>query len=188
MRRTEQKSEIRSFSGVERAEVHQRRFILHNSGTISTSGAGTLSSAFVTLDPSSCLDWGKISSYYDEFRVLGVKIRLVSNQQFSVTKLNDLLVCYLDNDSSSPDSFSTSLQRVHKSIIPAVFTHTNGRCWTRTFMRPVDKTSPVGWFDVAAPSSSPGAVCLVSQVATLTASTQYFTWQCELMVEARGAR
>lgn len=177
-----------SFNSVAKSEVIHRKFILHDSSTVTSSGAGTISANLLSLNPSSTQDWGKISAYYDEFRVIGVKLSLLSYQQFSVTKLNDMLVVYFDNDSSTVDAYATALQRVHKAVLCSVFTHPAGKLWTRTFRRPTDKDSPIPWCDVATPSQSLGAISMSSQVGTLSTATLYFTWYAEYLIEARGAR
>ena len=180
-------SQKKMFNSTAKAEHVQRKFVLHDSGTISSSGAGTISSAAISFNPSSAQDWGKLSSYYDEFRVLGVRVQLLPNQIFSVTKLNDIIAMYHDNDSATPDSFAVALQRSNKVMIPAIFTTTDSLP-SFTFMRPNTKDSPIPWDDVATPSSSGGAIVFVSQVATLSTSTNYLTWYVEYLVEARGAR
>lgn len=180
-------TEQKMFRQTARQEYNTRRFVLHDSGGVSSSGAGTISSAAISNNPSSAQDWGKLSSYYDEFRVLGVRVQLLPNQIFSVTKLNDYVAVYFDNDSNTPDSFVVALQRANKVMVPAIFTTTD-KLPSFTFMRPNTKGSPIPWCDVATPSQSLGATVFVSQVATLSTATNYLTWYVEYLVEARGAR
>ncbi len=175
------------FNNLPTQELLARKFVLTLTGTISSDGSGTISQA-LTMDPSGANDWGLISNYYDEFRVIGVRIKLVSLQQFSVTAKNALLCAVFDNDSSSLLTFTTATQYANKVYIPAVFTHNNGRVWTHTFQRPSSLSSPIPWVDVGTSSGSAGSFQIVSAAAALSVSTNYYNYAIEWMIEARGRR
>jgi hypothetical protein len=191
MSKHERKSDghsLRAFNKVDKMEIVNRKFILHNvSATAATDLAGTLSYT-TNLDPSVAQDWGLISAYYDEFRVIGVKIHLTSLQQFSVTALNGLGIILMDNDSSTVNTYVSALQYANKRWIPAVFTHQNCKVPVFSFKRPEDKTSPIPWIDVATASGSLGSIQIVFAPAALTASISYFNVGIEFLLEARGRR
>ncbi len=178
---------VGQFSNLPKQELLARKFVLTLTGTMTTSGAGTLG-GILTMDPAGANDWGLISNYYDEFRVIGVRISLVSLQQFSVTAKNALLCAVFDNDSTALLSFTTATQYANKHYIPAVFTHTNGSMWKQVYERPSSVSSPIEWIDVGTSSGSLGSFQIVSAVAALSASTDYFNYAIEWMIEARGRR
>ncbi len=178
---------LSEFKSVARSENINKKFILVTSGTVSSDGAGTLVRTLL-MDPSSASDWNLVSNYYDEFRVVGVRLLLLSSQQFSVTAINALGYIIFDNDSTAAPSFSTAQQYVNKRIIPSVFSHTNGKMLVYQHERPVSKSSPIPWSDVATPSGSPGSVSIIFNTAALSLSTKYFEYQLEWMIECRGRR
>jgi len=185
---SDQKSHsIKSFVKTNKAEVTSRKFIMHNAIGVASDGAGTISKV-VNLDPSASQDWGLISNYYDEFRVVAIRVYVLSLQQYSVTKLNGLLVALMDNDTTTAATYVNALQYANKQYIPAVFGHANGRMCVLTFKRPEDKTSPIVWCDVATPASSLGSFQIISSPVSLTATTDYFNLGFEYMIEARGRR
>jgi hypothetical protein len=179
---------VASFNQVRAAEIIHKKFILSDvTSAVNTSGAGTISSV-ITLDPSSSQDWGLISGYYDEFRVVAVRVLVASSQQFSVTALNGIIVVIMDNDSTAAHTYATALQYANKKWLPAIFSHTNGRLWSTVFKRPEDISSPISWVDVATPAGSLGSIQFQSAVAGLTVGLQYFQVGLEYMIEARGRR
>jgi hypothetical protein len=180
---------IQAFNKIRQADIVSRKFTLvQYVGALSTSGSGTLAGN-VNMDPSSSSDWSTlISNYYDEFRVVAVRAYLTSSQQFSITSKNCPIVVFMDNDSSASIGYTTAIQYANKSLIPAIFAHSDGKVWRRVFKRPETQDSPILWSDVATPSGSLGSLQIVSPVAGLTASTEYFQLQLEYLIEARGRR
>lgn len=176
-----------SFQRVLKQEIFHKEFVLNDVFSVSSSGAGTVSTVRV-LDPSACQDWGKMSAYYDEFRVKAVKLFILSSQQYSVTKLCSLVCVYMDNDNATAEAYNTAIQRAYKVFVPSIFGHQNGGLKHLQFSRPTDKSSPIVWHDIANPSTEPGSICFVSQVASLSTSTNYFEVAIEYLIEARGAR
>lgn len=142
------------------------------------------------MDPStiSNTDWSDYNTVYDEFRVLGVRIKLMSTSPNTTSANEGLVVMVFDNDSSSSlSSFTTGQQYNTAVIFPSIFQSTNGRMLERTWYRPTSgrQTAQV-WYDVATPSSSPGGVLFYA--TGLTASTQYLAYAVDLLVEFRGRR
>jgi len=180
-------SALKSFTKVSNEETVARKFVLTYSSSLASDGSGTLQ-VYINMDPSAAYDWGLVSGYYDEFRVMGARLHLVSEQQFSVTKINTMGFIIFDNDSSTVNSFSAAGQYANKKMIPSVFNHTNGRTYSVTYARPVNKTSPIPWIDVAAPTTSLGSIQVIFPVAGLSTSTTYFSYAIEWMIEVRGRR
>jgi hypothetical protein len=178
---------ITAFTRLDRAEITTRKFILHNAAGIASDGAGTMSGV-ISLDPSAAQDWSIIANYYDEFRVIAVRLHIVSLQQFSVTAANGLIVILMDNDSSTVQTYVNALQYANKRWSPAIFAHTNGMTHNLLFQRPVNLQSPIDWIDVATPASSLGTIQFISSPASLGLGLNYFNVGVEYMVEARGRR
>ena len=163
--------------------------IIHGYTTISSSAGGVIN-ASISMDPSSVsnTDWADFSVTYDEFRVLGVRLRLMSTSPNTTSANEGLVVICFDNDSSGALSTFTEGQQYSTAfIVPSIFQQTNGKMATYTWYRPTaGKETTIAWCDVATPSTSTGAVKFYS--SGLTASTQYFSYAVELLCEFRGRR
>lgn len=186
-RKTGNVPHLSEFKAVARSENINKKFILTTTGTCATDGFGNLTKV-LNLDPSAANDWNLVNNYYDEFRIVGVRLLLLSSQQFSVTKTNAVGYIIFDNDSVTTIAFTVASQYVNKKVIPAIFTHTNGKLLVYQHERPATKSSPIPWSDVATPSGSPGSVQIVFANGALSVSTEYYQYQLEFMVEARGRR
>jgi hypothetical protein len=146
------------------------------------------------MNPSTSAEWADYSALYDEFRVIGVRIRLVSTQQFSVTAANSMCVIVFDNDDTATlGSVDAGLQYNAHYLFPAVVAHApattenKDTCLDYTFMRPTGgKNTPIDWIDVASAAGSLGAVKYFS--TNLTVSLKYFDAAVEWFVELRGRR
>ncbi len=164
---------------------------LRTGGNIGTNVAGLLNTT-ILLDPSSAQDWTRISNFFDEFRVHGIKVSLTSTAPNSVTRTTSTCFAVFDNDDSTAiTSVATAYNYSTKVVFPAIFTHTvdgTGRSplMDIQFSRPVTKSSPIEWRDVGTPSGSLGAIKFASEA--LDASTTYFHAYIEWYVEARGRR
>lgn len=160
--------------------------------TMSTSVGGALNNTFI-LDPSSSSDWANYATIYDEFRVIGVRIRMVSLQQYSVTNANGIGVIVFDNDDTTAlTSVQNGLELDTHRIFSAVFQHAalgddnKDGCLTFVWKRPTSKDSPILWQDIGGPSGSLGAVKLY--VGGLQGSTAYLQYAFEWFTEFRGRR
>ena len=163
--------------------------IIHGFTTISSSAGGVVNSS-ISMDPSSVsnTDWADFSGVYDEFRVLGVRLRLMSTSPNTTSANEGLVVVCFDNDSSGAlSTFTEGQQYTTAYIVPSIFQQTNGKMATYTWYRPTaGKETAITWCDVATPSGSTGAVKFYAN--GLTASTQYFAYTVELLCEFRGRR
>jgi hypothetical protein len=167
-------------------DLDAKKFIIHQAASISSNVGGKITTV-LSCNPSSAADWTSISAWYDEFRVLGMRLTLISNQQFSVTAVNNVLYTCFDNDDVTVLSTGNSAaQYGHKYVSPAIWAHVNGQSPTMLFKRPITKNSPIPWVDVAIPSNSLGGIKFYSD--GLTASTNYLGYYLEYLVEARGRR
>lgn len=176
----------RGFKSLATKEMVGRPFVLHQLGTLTSSAGGTITTV-LSMDPSGFPDWGQIVNYYDEFRVMGVRLILMCVQQTSIATTQNLGWIVFDNDDTSViGSGNSGAQFVHKYVVPSQFTHINGKSPELMFKRPVSKTSPVIWRDVAAPATSDGSIKFYFD--GLSVSTKYFQYYVEYFVEARGRR
>lgn len=165
------------------------RATIHGAATLSSNGAGIINTT-ISMDPSTVTgtDWADYSSTYDEFRVVGCAIDLVSLFQNSITAANNLLVLAFDNDSSTAmTSYTGALQYSTSRASSVIFQHSGGRVLQQTWWRPTaGAETPVLWSDVATPSSSAGAILLYAESLNLSAA--YLAVSIKLFVEFRGRR
>jgi hypothetical protein len=176
----------KGFRNAVRSDMQANKFVLYAYASAATSVGGFLTTPLPT-NPSSAANWAEISTYYDEFRVLAMRLRVLSAQQYSVTAINNFGILVFDNDDSSAlASSAAALAYGEKVVMPSIFQHTDGRSPTFMFRRPVTKDSPIPWVDCAVPTNSLGAI--KPYFDGLTASTTYFSFYIEYFIEARGRR
>ncbi len=165
------------------------RHIVHGAGTLTTSVGGVLNSA-LAVDPSTLTgtDWGDFSSLYDEFRVIGVRFRLISLATNSSALANNIGVCAFDNDSSNlVTSFSGVRQYGTSTVISAIFQHPRSAPFDITWWRPTSGAeTTIPWSDVATPGTSVGSVQIY--IDGLAATTSYLAYAIDLYTEFRGRR
>lgn len=164
-------------------QIHRGRCIA--AGTISSSAGGTISSV-LNMNPSGYTNWASFAALYDEFRIVGLKLTLISKQAFSVTAANGMGVIVFDNDDTTAlTTINDGLEYDTRMIIPAVWA--NDRVFVKTFVRPNSGLSTnVPWIDVGTPASSLGSLKFL--FTALSASTSYLDYSIELAIEFRGSR
>jgi len=163
--------------------IYKRRLPLV--GTITSDSIGRIKDT-ISFDPSTCPDWSSCSGLYDEFRVVGARLRLVPRTQNTVTLAsNPLFVCFDNDDSSVITSYAQAAEYQNTHFIPVLWN--NYHTATFNFARPSSGgETTLLWQDVVTPSGSMGAIKLYAD--TLTASTNYFAYMIEYAVEFRGIR
>ena len=163
--------------------------VIHGFTTVSSSAGGVIN-ASISMDPSSVsnTDWADFSSTYDEFRVLGARLKVMAMNPNSNSLADGLCVVAFDNDSSAAlSSFGQGQQYNTAVIFPLIYQSVNGRMLTATWYRPTaGKETTIPWIDVASSSNSPGAILFYA--TGLTASTLYSSYTVELLLEFRGRR
>jgi hypothetical protein len=164
-------------------KIYKRRLVLV--GTITSTPAGSINTVF-SMNPSAATDWTSVATLYDEFRVVGCRLRLVSRTQNTVTLGSNAVLIAFDNDDSTAYSNyaeASEYQNVH--MIPSLFN--NGVTYDFKFSRPSSgKETSLSWADIGTPSGSLGAVKMWAD--SITASTNYFTYMFEWAIEFRGQR
>ena len=162
---------------------------LTRSGVISSNGLGVINTVIAT-DPSNSSEWSSAAALYDEFRVIGTRIKLVSKQQYSVTAATDLVVvCYDNDDVTALTSVNQGLEYANSHVFNAVFTHNaptredQDCALIYTYLQPTSGI-PISWDDVSNPTTLKGAVKFYS--ANLTNSIAYLVYSQEYFVEFRG--
>ena len=165
------------------------RMRLTRSGVISSNGLGVIASV-LTTDPSNSSEWASAAALYDEFRIIGTCVKLVSKQQYSVTAATDMIVvAYDDDDVTALTSVNQGLEYSNSHVFNAVFTHNaptgdNQDCALKyTYLRPTSG-DPIHWEDVSNPTTLKGAVKFYG--ANLTNSINYMVYSQEYFVEFRG--
>jgi len=94
--------------------------VMHSSGTLTSNGAGVLA-AIINLSPSVMSDWSSLNGLYDEYRLIGSELIMVSVQ---TTAVNNTLFCVVyDNDDASTglSSFANALDYNVKKVFPAIW-------------------------------------------------------------------
>jgi hypothetical protein len=166
------------------------RTTIHGVGNIASS-AGGLINTVITMNPNTLASSEfatDFASAYDQFRVLGCRLRLVSQQTNSTTVANNMLVVLFDNDDSTAiTSYTNGLQFSTSIASACIFQHCDGDVFQRTWWRPTrGEDTPIDWVDCNTPANSLGSIKLYGD--TLTATTNYFTYEVELFCEFRGRR
>jgi hypothetical protein len=142
------------------------------------------------MDPGSVsnTDLADFNVTYDEFRVVGCRLKLFSAAPNSATNNSGIIGFCFDNDSASaPGSLSTVQQYGTYRPIPAIFLHDKGEPLSMSFWRPsAGKATDVPWIDIANPSGSLGSIRLYA--SGLSVSTTYLYYTIELYMEFRGRR
>ena len=142
--------------------------------------------ASISLDPStiSNTDFTDMTANYDEFRVLGARLKLVSVAPNSTTNTNGFVAIVFDNDSNSSLSSFTGAQQYNTcKLIPAIFLGVQKMTWYRPTS---GSETTIPWIDVNTSSSSAGGILFYA--TGLTASTAYLSYCVELLIEFRGRR
>jgi len=174
------------------ANQHIEKARLVFNSTLSSTVGGFITTT-LSLNPNAGSEWASYAALYDEFRVRGIRITLISTQQYSVTAKNGIVGVVYDNDDSvALTSLAAALEYDTAQIIPSVFQHTITKenktpALQLAWCRPNSGTSTnIPWYDVGTPSASPGSIKFYSD--TLSVSTDYFHYVLEYFVEFRGRR
>jgi len=157
------------------------------SNNVTTTVGGIINNTF-PMNPSGTSEWSTFATIYDEFRVLAVRITLVSLQQFSVTNANAMLFVVFDNDDSNAlGSNTAALSYDTCRVASAVMTHSGGRPFSAMWARPTaGKNTAIPWVDIGSPAGSIGSIKLFS--SGLAASVGYLQYSIEYFTEYRGRR
>jgi len=162
--------------------VYTRRLTFQGTGT--TNGAGQLVTV-LSMDPSGSSDWASVSALYDEFRVLGIKIKIHGCLTNTITAgANAIAVVYDNDDSTALASYSAALEYITCKSFESLWgdNSTPQFLWARP---QTGQLSPL-WCDIGAPATSVGAVKFYAD--GLTVSTKYYTIFVEWAIEFRGQR
>ena len=168
-----------------------RERLTNNTSAVSNSITGNINTV-VSMNPSGSGEWTSMANLYEEFRVLGIRIRLVSKQQFSVTAINDgAVICYDNTNSTVLTGTDAGLQYNTSHLFPAVWAHTvtgtdnKAGVLEFTFMRPsAGRSTPIDWIPTSTPANSLGSVKFFA--SSLTTSTNYWVIFIDYFIEFRA--
>ncbi len=160
-----------------------RRFIVTITGTIGSNGSGVLAGAF-GMDPSGGTPWSNLAPIYDQFRVIGGQLKLVSIQSNNAsTVMNAICRFAFDNDSANtPTSIADIAGYSEITDVPCVWG--SGAVKTVNFKRPITRgvlQGPQQWYNETVPSASPGSLKFYAD--GLTASVTYYSYILDYLVE-----
>lgn len=157
---------------------------------ITSNGLGIINTV-CNMAPNGSSEWSINASLYDDFRVMGMRARIFSLQQFSLTALNaPTVLAYDDNNSTALTSFDSGVQYNTHHVFPAVFSHTivpidRDCCLEYLFMRPTSGSqTAIVWTDTSNPTNAVGALKLYASGVSNT--TNYFTITYDWYVQFRG--
>jgi len=175
----------KTFGMVPLQQFVESKIILRSATLGSTTALGVVNTV-ISMDPSAAVGWGEVSTYYDEFRVMGAKLQIYCLAPNSVTRISDLVTVVFDNDDSTViNGTSVAYAYADKMLFPSTYLNTrDGMVFSA--VRPSTKTSPVPWVDVQQSNLSLGAFKFYSE--TLDASVAFFRIYYEYYVEVRGRR
>jgi len=163
--------------------IYKRRLVFL--GQLTSNVVGTINNA-LGMDPSGASDWGSCSALYDEFRVVGCKISIVSRTQNTVTLQGGIVFIIYDNDNSTAVASSAEAAEYQTvEVFPALWN--NAHVYRFKYSRPsAGSETTLPWQDIGAPTLSAGAIKFFAN--SLSASTPYFDYMLEWAVEFRGIR
>jgi len=148
------------------------------------SSAGGVINNLASLAPNTYTDWSALSSLYDEFRVIGAKIRLFPMFPNSTTLLNNVLVICYDNDDASNvlGGFTDGTDYSISKVAPVI----NSTGAPITLTAQVSFTANNGnWFTTGTANAYPHS--FKTYADALTVSTAYFHVFIELIIQLRGS-
>ena len=165
--------------------------LTNNTVSVSNSVTGNINTV-ISMNPSGSAEWTSMANLYDQFRVKGIRVRLVSKQQFSVTAINDgAVICYDNDDSTVLTGTDAGLQYNTSHLFPAIWAHTSTGNDNKAgilefvFMRPTaGANTSVEWIPTSTPSNSLGSVKFFA--AALTTSTAYWVIFIDYFLEFRS--
>lgn len=151
---------------------------------IATSAGGVINT-INTLAPSSFSDWSSLAALYDEWRLLGVKIRIQSLLTYSTGVAHGDVICVFDNDDNSTalTSYGNGLDYTNRCI------HTTNKPTATTFEATKysigDPSTGSSWATTGAPTSNPCSLKLYAD--SISASTTYLSLSISIVVQFRGS-
>jgi len=157
---------------------------MNNSGGFTSNGAGVIA-AIVDINPNSgsYADWTSMASLYDEYRVLGAEITLMSCVTNALNQ--SLFVIAYDNDDrvTGLSSFENGLDYQKNKIIPSIWP--NDRLYklkADCFSAADPSTGRL--FQTTAGTNYPCS--FKTYAGGLTINTLYMEWCISVVVEFRG--
>jgi hypothetical protein len=123
---------------------------------------------------------------YDEFRVMGAKIVLFCSQQNSLTVTSALTIVVYDNDDAGTalTGLNQALDYRVKTTFASVWDNDRRPSLTATSYNIADPGTGTPWFTTNTPNQYPKSFKFYGN--GLAASTQYFDYYVELVVQFRG--
>jgi hypothetical protein len=157
--------------------------VLAQQATLTTSAGGVFAGAF-SMDPSGSAEWASFAALYDQFRVIGGNLKIVSAiANGNTTVANGIVAFAFDNDSSAaPANYGQIMQFAEVTDVPACWT--SGTIKQIPFRRPMKRGTPQSqflWYDEASPSASPGGLKFYG--SGLSNSTTYWSYILEYVVQ-----
>jgi hypothetical protein len=151
------------------------RAVLISLSTITSTGGGIIANV-IDNNPNGFGDWANFANCYDEYRVLGLKVRFMPSNPYNVTRLTRPLITLVDRDSAGGmASYAAALN--YESSKDWDIT----RGWTVTARAKGPKD--FAWITTAAPVAT---FWIKLYTDTVSNTTEYGLTRNEILVEFRG--
>jgi hypothetical protein len=154
-------------------------------GTLVSSGAGVFN-AIYSLNPSGIGDFTTLAPLYDEFRIMGGRIKFFCAQQNSLTVASVPITAVYDNDdaSTSLTTYANALDYRVKIQFASVWDNQGFPSLRFTcFSQGNSGVGPL-WITTGAPGTYPKSIKMYGTGAT--ASTTYCQYTLEIVCQMRG--
>jgi hypothetical protein len=139
---------------------HTYHFLLPQTLSLTSSGAGVFNGSIYGFDPSSAANWTELALIFDEFRCIRLDLQFVPrdryNKQLEVAAAGfqtaPIAIGYdLNTASVTPGSYDAVLARTGSKLLSL------DQGWTFPAVRPTTKDQ-TWWAPVAAPTTFPGSI------------------------------
>lgn len=148
------------------------------------SSAGGVLAGILNFDPSAYTDWAGLAGAYDQFRMIGYRVRFfpVGSAAFALRPV----VAVFDNDDASTalTSISGAADYGKQIVFNSHWHNPQPMVIAGEMYASGNATTGVPWATTAAPTTYPSSVKFYS--SGLTVSTNYFTVLVSLVVQFRA--
>jgi hypothetical protein len=153
--------------------------------SVSSSAAGIINTT-ANFDISAYGEFASVAAMFDEFRVVGGRIKcFCAAPNSNVLTVGPVVAAFDNDDAAAVTSYSGAAEYKEKLEFASIWD--NNKIPTLTFTRPSSGLdTSINWIDCGASASSLGSIKFYGD--SLSLSTLYFTVIQEIWVQFRGER
>jgi len=174
-------------SSLLRNPVHSMYRRLGGENTLTTNGGGSLT-AVISCAPSISSDWTSLTGLYDEWRLLGGRFRIFCNVQnvpYPTISSVPNVVCF-DNDDASAALGSYTNGMTYPQRMEHASIWDNSNYPTLVFQKDNSSNPGTGPLFQSTGSASTSPCSIKNYMVNATASTTYFSYFLDLIIEFRS--